>query len=374
MKTKPGILLVSYFAIYLFTVSALHGQTDQKNIPYNIEIKKNFENIKAVNLSAIGKELSFIPLETTPDCLIQEIEKILFSDSYIFVSEIKRLLQFDKNGKFIRQIGSEGRGPEEYFSVGDFSIDEQRKEIYIISIASARLFIYGFDGAFKNSFNLSFRPAQIIPKDNNSLMFHLWNAPGNNDPSWIITNRQGINTASIKNNLKRISKPGLIIKDTPLYLFDNTVHFMEFGIDTLYYFKDTMKKPYAVFSLGDLKIETDQLFTESMVKSKEFLIDKLWIVSIIENNEFLFIEFSRGITGSSMCAIYNKKNDAVNFLKDDTFQNDLGGGIGFWPKQIINDNMLVDYVDAFDLLKRIIPSSLRSKLTETSNPVLMIVR
>jgi len=64
----------------------------------------------------------------------------------------------------------------------------------------------------------------------------------------------------------------------------------------------------------------------------------------------------------------------VTFLKDNGFNNDLGGGPLFWPEQIINDTILVDWVDAFDLLKCIIPGSLRSKLSENSNPVLIVLR
>ena len=90
--------------------------------------------------------------------------------------------------------------------------------------------------------------------------------------------------------------------------------------------------------------------------------------------EIIFIELGRGLTDASVCAIYNKKADDVTFVRENVFKDDLGIGVGFWPKQIINDKILIDYVDAFDLLKRIIPTDLRKKLTETSNPVIMIVK
>lgn len=364
--------LISILAIFPNNNSNLKATDDPHDVQFNIDIKKNFKNIKTIRLSSIGKELSFIPLETTPNCLIQNIYKIEISSSYFFIRDFERLLQFDRNGKFIRQIGSSGRGPEQYYSVFDFCINEQKKEISIIS--TSQLMIFGFDGIFKNSYKLSFRPSQIIPKDQNSLMYHLASVPGKNDPSWIISNQQGITSSIIKNNLMRKSQPGLIVPYSPLYLFNSTVHFMEFGIDTLYYFKNTLKKPYAVFFLDDLKMDTDPLITQSMVKNHEFLTDKISIGSIFENNDFLFIKFFRGISDATICAVFNKKTNAVTFPQDDVFQNDLGGGVGFWPKQIANDNILVDYADAYDLLKKIIPSNLRIKLTETSNPVLMFLK
>jgi hypothetical protein len=373
---KIVINLVRFLLVFYFSsVSLINGQMDPQEAPYKIDIKKNIKNLKAINLSTIGKQLSYIPLETTPECLIQKIRKILFSDSFIFISEYSKLLQFDKNGKFIRQIGSSGTGPGEYISVGDFCIDEQKKEIYMIFSSAPKLLIFGFDGVLKKSINLSFRPAQIISKDKNSLMFHLWNVPGKNDPSWIITNRQGIILTSIKNNLKRISQPGFLVNHTPLYTFDKTLHFMEFGIDTLYYFKDIQRKPYSIFSFGDLKMDTDPIISPSMIKNvDENLNGKLWVGSIIENDDLIFIEFFLGITNLKMCAIYNKTTDSLTFLKDNVFKNDLGGGFGFWPKQIVNDKILIDYVDAFDLIKKVIPSELRNRISETSNPVIIILK
>lgn len=369
------LICMTYLSILLHSNKASKSViTDPQYIPYFIDIKKSINNIRTINLSSIGEELSYIPLETKPECLIQEIFGIEFSQSYIFIKDFKKLLQFDRTGKFIRTIGSEGRGPEEYSTHYDFCINEQKQEISIISIIDSKLLIFGFDGIFKNSYKLSFRPTQIIQKDKNSFIYHLANVPGKNDPSWIITNRKGITLSIIKNNLKRISQPGFLVITSPLYLFGNSAHFMEFGIDTLYYFKDVNKLPYAIFSLGDLKLDTDPLITETMVKNHDFLTDKLWISSIYENDEIMFIEFSCGISNLRKYATFNKKTNSVTFLQDNVFKNDLGGGIGFWPKQITDDNLLVDYVDAFDLLKKTIPSNLRSKLTETSNPVLMILK
>ena len=357
----------------LSSISENNAQRAKIYPPYYIDIKKNINNIEVINLSTIGKELTFIPLETKPECLIQNIKKVLFSNSYIFISEFSKLLQFDRNGKFIRLIGSTGSGPGEYLSVGDFCFDEKKKEICIILSSGSKLLIFGFDGVFKNSVNISFKPAQIIQKDDNILMFHLWNVPGKNDPSWILTNRQGITQANFKNNLKRTSQPGFLINQDPIILFENYTHFMEFGIDTLYYMKKNKKYPYGIFSFDDLKMDIDPIVTPSQLKDKK-LLNKLWIGSILESSRFLFIKFFRGMSNSTMCAVFDKETNTLSILKDNVFKNDLGGGIGFWPKQIVDDKIAVDYVDAFELLKKTIPSELRRRISETSNPVIVMLK
>lgn len=370
MIIKSGwISLVFFFN----TVSLTLGQAEHIVLPYYVDIKKDIRNVKSVTLSSIGKELSYIPLETSPECLIESIKKVILSETYIFISEFTRLLQFDREGRFVRQIGSAGRGPEEFVSVNDFCIDILKKEIYIIS--NTRLIIYSFNGTFISSIKLSFHPSQIICKDQNSLMFYLQNFPGKINPSWTITNRRGVIIKSIKNSLKRSAKPGMIIINSPLYLFNNSAHFMEFGIDTLYYFKGEIKEPYAVFSYGNLKMDFDQVINQSMIKSNiNDLTGKLWIGSIIETNDYFFLTFFLGITNAAIHGVYNKKTQEVTFLKEDAFCNDLDGGVKFWPRQIVNDNNLLGYADAFSLMKKVIPTDLRRKLTESSNPVLIVLK
>ena len=77
---------------------------------YIIDIKRNIGNIKPMNVSDIGKDMLFIPLETTGDAMIREIKKVCIHNSYIFVCADNRIL------------------------------------------------------VFKNSFNLAFNPAQVLPK------------------------------------------------------------------------------------------------------------------------------------------------------------------------------------------------------------------
>jgi len=373
MKKNYKKLIELFSFMCLSCYSILVGQTGNKNLPFKVDFENNIKNEKVLNLSNIGKELTFIPLETKPECLIQKIKKINFSSSYIFVSEFTNLLQFDKNGKFIRRIGSAGTGPGEYPQVGDFCINEGKNEIYVIFSSASKLLIFGFDGVFKKSVSLSFRPAQVCLIDTQRLMFHLWNVPGKNDPSWVITDLAGNTLTVINNGIKRTSQPGFLINHTPLYSFENSLHFMEFGIDTVYYFRKTHKIPYAILSLGDYKMDVDPVITALLIKDEK-LLNKFWPGSILENKDYLFIKFYRGISNNSLTGIFDKSKGSFTILKDGVFKNDLAGGIGFYPKQIVNDNMLVDYVDSYVLMKKIIPPDLRNRISETSNPVIMILK
>ena len=362
---------------------------NQKNPPYQINIKNNLGNIKAVNLSTIGNKLKYIPLETNQKCLIKEVDKIAVCDGYIFVSEIDKILQFDINGRFLRQIGSTGRGPAEYLSVIDFCINEITLDIFVIS--SRILLVYDFDGQFKASYKLSFNPSQVIMKDSSTLMFHLFNLPGeagNEAYSWIISDLKGTIISRIKNNLKRINSPGIIISDTPFYIKSNSIRFMEFGIDTLYYFLNGRQEPYAIFSFGDSKMNPDILINSSNIREVSLKTkDKIWINPITESLNFLFINVNYGLTNTSKSSLYNKLTGEWIFLKDNGFINNLDFGKDFWPEVIINDNVMIDLIDAYDLLKYLNNTNgtekgkkvsvelqkVGQKLTETSNPVVVML-
>lgn len=338
---------------------------------YIIDIKKNINNIKPVTVSEIGKDLTYIPLETTENAIIGEIKKVCIHDSYIFVCADSRILQFDRSGKFIRQIGTNGRGPEEYTYILDFCVDSYNDNLVILSSPN-RILLFDYEGVFKNSFNLAFRPSRVLPLTGNSLIFYFYNDPGSGLPSWVISDRKGNIIKTFKNSINRISKPGLTINMSPFYLSRGVSTMMEFGTDTLYQLKDEVKTPYAIFSFGEYKMEVDFVITMSMLKEvQKNPLGKMWILRIIENKDFLFITFAIGIKDKRINAIFNKNTGAVTFLKDDGFIN---GSTIFWPKAITDDDILIDYVDAFTLIKTVIPSDVRKKLNATSNPVLMLLK
>jgi hypothetical protein len=62
---------------------------------------------------------------------------------------------FDKNGKYLRQIGSLGQGPGEYIYITDFCLDTINHEIYILDSPKHMLYKYNFDsGEFISSINI----------------------------------------------------------------------------------------------------------------------------------------------------------------------------------------------------------------------------
>jgi len=369
---------IIYFVVTaLLSVGCRNTDLDKSMLPYNIDLEKDIGNIKSIPLSTIGSKLEYIPLETDPDCLIETISNVFVTDSFIFVSDYDRLLLFDINGNYIRQIGTKGRGPGEYTSVGDFIIDNEQREIYILS--SRMVLVYDFEGRFKRDFNLDFPGRQFIMDENDNLILHPFNIPQPTTDtvySWYIYDKTGTIRTKLLNTLKRVNG-GVIVPFSPLYTYNGTPHFMEFGVDTLYNYANNQKTAYAIFHYGNMKFPPDPTMSEV-----PGIDGKIWISDIRETKKLLFVNVWWNMSGPISNCVFDKKLSAFTVLKDNSFDNDIDGGMPFWPEKIINDNLMIDYIDAFDLITYARDNNTESKqlkeviekLTETSNPVLIILK
>ncbi len=349
--------------------------------PYLIDLENGITNINSVSLSSVGNKLEYIPLETDTACLIQTISNVFLTDSFIFVSDYDRILKFDSKGNFLRQIGTKGRGPGEYSSLGNFLVDDVNKEIFVLS---ARIvLVFDFKGIFLRDFKIDAPCRQFILNQNSELLFHPFNLPNaatDTVYSWYITDRTGVVRTKLVNTLKRTNK-GVIIPISPLYMYNKTPHFMEFGIDTLYSYDNNKKTPYAIFNPGNLKFPPDP----TMAEVPE-INGKIWINEIKETEELFFVNLWWDLSDSISNCIYDKSSSSFTLLKTGGFTNDIDGGLTFWPKKIVNENLFLDYVDAFQLInyvKKIHTDKneqstqlfeVVKQLSETSNPVLIILK
>ena len=52
-------------------------------------------------------------------------------------------------------------------------------------------------------------------------------------------------------------------------------------------------------------------------------------------------------------SLFDKESGEFFRLNEGVLVNNIDGGVYFWPEVVIDDNILVDYVDAYDLLQYI---------------------
>ena len=146
-------LLLIFTAIVI--VSALKAQTGTlKIVPVNMR-----EN-SPVKLSEITGEIKKVSLELTDESLIGIINRIIFKDDQLIIIEGKteKVMLFDLQGKYIRQIGSKGQGPGEYPNIVDIAYDDIKRIIFIAS-TSRKILCYNTDGVLLKECPVSFPEA-----------------------------------------------------------------------------------------------------------------------------------------------------------------------------------------------------------------------
>jgi hypothetical protein len=109
-----------------------------------------------IELSDIVDSFRFVPLQMTDDCIIGQINKVIFAygNYYILDDELaKSLFVFDQKGNFKFKIGHLGRGPGEYVHLGDFLINFKDKTIEILAEAS-KILKFDMNGKFLSQLKL----------------------------------------------------------------------------------------------------------------------------------------------------------------------------------------------------------------------------
>ncbi len=104
-----------------------------------------------LGLSELFSHYEYIPLETVPEAMIGDVTGLLQYKGGYLVRDRKsrRILFFDGNGRYLRQIGRSGKGAGEYVNMNDMVIDPSDSSILLLCTVPKKLIWYASDGAFQ---------------------------------------------------------------------------------------------------------------------------------------------------------------------------------------------------------------------------------
>ena len=100
-------------------------------------------------LSLLAEEMQIVKLDNRDEALVSGgMGSTTITDNYILVRNKRQnpYKLFDKQGKFMANIGSYGQGPNEYLNVYDEYLDETNKQIFILPWTTNKILRFDFEG------------------------------------------------------------------------------------------------------------------------------------------------------------------------------------------------------------------------------------
>ena len=332
MNRKILFLMIS---LYIFLISCAYQSNkiiESKGnslyvLPQKNEVKTTDETLL---YSSLYKGIKTILLETNQSCLIGSVSKMRVYDNYILILDrnmAKSLFVFDKEGHFIRTIGSIGQGPGEFVRPYDFTIDKENQTVYVLDGDSQRILKYDITtGVFIHSIQLdqSVRSRRIEYMGGKLYSDACFQEHSDDDYLLrIIQESSGKEEGHYLNVMeyhKGISPTANITSEEAFYLRGNgnIVFIQPFMDHIIAVSEDSI---FSLFSFGDKDVLTAEEIKRA-IKNNDFMFDEelrqknkyYQLYSFIEQKNWILIEYFKG---SRMRKIFIDKqtNDVRIFTK-----------------------------------------------------------
>lgn len=357
-----------------------------------VPFEKSIETEKELKLSEIADRIDYIPLETNAEGLISYIKKIVPTKEYIFIHDMKNgIQQFDRQGKFVRNIAGKGQGPGEYTYIADFQIDESSKRIYILSGHSYRMLTYGFDGDFISEVNLPKEISEFVLSSDSVFTSYKKNSTGYEKTRLVRSDMKGDTIFYIpyfETFTMDYPKTSASSIDDELYLMAGNVRLKEIYNDTLFTVSADGLKPEYIIDLGKYKIPEDKQLEKTKGEGEIFYsyASQYLRVMLFETRGYLYFAYTtwnfKARDGQrTQMAVYNKNTSDCFKLSGNCIKNDLDYGMDVDPLNY-HDGMFVNDIRASDIAEKLLKKDTKftragnpifKNIKEDDNPVLMII-
>lgn len=413
---KKQLILGSLFLSLLGACSSPATTSDANTI----DIAGNFEKLTELRVSQLGKNIRYVPLETTDSSLIGNSFTIKLLKDKILVSTGNRCLLFDKQtGKFLCNVGHRGDDPKG-FSEATCFVHPQNGSIYFLRqpnklvkynqngdyLGEAVLPVnmpQGFYAAFSDSllighFGESFASSSPI----NLLYFNEKGEKKDSIPQFSKTSSSispeeiaGISVFKGKSGKKSfgmLSYNGLIYLNyknetngfLPVYYptlwhSEKDIHFREVLGDTIYSIKGNMAQPYLAFNLGTWKMPVEK------TDKKEVTKECIAMTYVMETPKNIYFQCIQDVYDKRKIfhGIYNKVEQTTSMGKEEEgLADDLTHFLAFFPETysaegeyaaLLEIGEIDKWLDEHPETAKDGKLSFLQEINEDSNPVCVIV-
>ena len=348
------------------------------------------EREKEFNISQVARSTEYVVLEAKSESLIGEIQKVVVANDRLFVFDkevLETIFVFNRNGEYLFSLET-GLGAEgELLSIQDVAIDEENRLIYIADSEMRRLMIYDWNGKYIDARAVStFIESIEVSKEGNGVVFrNIIFAQGdeyNNHQIVIFDSNGEIVSQQLK--LKEGQNEFAFLESMhPLFSSNDEVYFSSALSETVYKITTENAEPVFSLNLGSKSIlpEAEQLtYTAQFAPlltsgdytvpvGHNYVLNKS-LVSFLRargNYETLVFDMASGSTGT-----YKKLNNDLDGMQLFLPVSYSGGyWVGVTPGELLSSVPKEDWEKRF-------PSQMNNKLSalgadpDMLNPTLIL--
>jgi hypothetical protein len=349
----------------------------------------NFKEIKdsiQINLSAFAADFEVVPLETRPECLLK-YALCLISNKYILCNAGEAgILQFSRDGKFIRKLVSYGKGPIEVERSPQWAVDEENQILFLTTFGKAGYFM-SFSlttGSYLNNIPNavpSYARHMFLTTEGEILCVP-YKKPDPDQPSCLLyrQTREGELTGKINGPANLVIQNG-----STLYQHEDDFRFSQRNDDTLYNIKNDILIPFLAYNYGEPNpIGTENVgykTTRVIFEAQNYIFLSHFKITSVTRNE------SGYSSGGSVAWLCLDKGQKKVFLMKDIYNDFIGSGIQSQSVFVQGDGtvfMAYQAVDLLEIAEKVVadpktPAILRQRLEKISrevkpddNPVLIV--
>lgn len=398
------------------------AQPSQTNDSKAIDIAGCIEQLTELKVSQLGKNIRYVPLETTDSSLIGNSYSIKLLKDKILVTTGSRCLAFDKQtGKYLCSIGHRGNDPEGYSNAmyyvhpqtGTLYFHRQPNKLlkysqegtFLGEVTLPKNLTQGFCATFTDSLIIGHYGEAIgIPSSNNKLVW--FNEKGeakdsinNSNPyaEQTITPNDIASIAVFKEKTGKkafgmLGYNGVIILESKngkkyympvnyptVWNSGNDIHFREALKDTIFTIKGNEMQPYLTFNIGKWTLPTDK------IGDKEGTEEYITVSYVMETPQNILFQCIQGIYSRNIpfTGIYDKTTGKTYMNKNEAgLTDDLSRFMPFFPETHSEQGEYASLQEVGDIQKWLDEHpetaqegklSFLKDINEDSNPVCIIV-
>ncbi|TKG94927.1 6-bladed beta-propeller [Puteibacter caeruleilacunae] len=385
---KP-IYLIS-LCVALITVAC--QQTKEPTIEstiINIDLTENIvEKSTPVNLSNVASEVEYIALENNSNCILLG-SRIFVFDSLLVCPGFRQIYIFNRyTGKFVREVGEKGRGPQAYWNVNHYvHLDKDRGIIINTGGWTYSLIEFSPDGEIKGKVNLEKRASFATKLKGDLYAAYYRNFTGQEKERIVIWDNNEKNVVKRFKNYRTCENDPKQFTHLPyegwFYYYNEELMFKEYFCDTVYKLSEEKMTPHIILNSGEYRppYEERELFNSWEYHGLSY---------IMETNSYLF--FKLNFDKKSYYCYYDKRRSELKISRPDEknkknagLVNDIDGFVRFAPESITKDNEIVGHIEAYQLVKWMndnpdkvanLPDHLKKfkDIKDADNPIVMIAK